>query len=361
MSLDDKFSPIRETFYEAVGNIFKLMAGPLGYPENPGMSTIYQMPSDLYTRSTFINNLPKHQTYWPPIQKPETWFEMIFGPSPKTDTVVRTFYENKGEGFYNFYIENYKNIFFLPDPVSEFIQVRLNICLDISILESFREVLFVGLMLFSQMLVLRIMISWFLYINPYTIPWCYLAASVDWTEDILQGLLPSILGVNATSTFFITGIGAAADSLNHLVFTMPYLPSEAEEMKLLINQEMRDILVFHFLPINWYKHPIPNDLREFWYYERPDILESLLKDYKDVDIQFLPNNIVEELIKLKESNELDTLNQKSDIIITKVNNISDSLSTQILSNEHLFSSNDLTSYISENIHTFSTNCLNNVF
>jgi hypothetical protein len=93
-----------------------------------------------------------------------------------------------------------------------------------------------------------------------------------------------------------------------------------------INQEMKDVLVFHYLPVTWYRYPIPNDLREFWYYERPDILEYLQKAYKDVDIQFLPNNIIQEL------------NQKSDSLITQTNTISDSLSTQILSNEHLFAS-----------------------
>jgi hypothetical protein len=31
------------------------------------------------------------------IQRPETWFEMIFGPSPKAETVPRYIYENKEE------------------------------------------------------------------------------------------------------------------------------------------------------------------------------------------------------------------------------------------------------------------------
>jgi hypothetical protein len=30
---------------------------------------------------------------------------------------------------------------------------------------------------------------------------------------------------------------------------MPFLPSEGEETKLLINQQMKDVLVFHYLPI----------------------------------------------------------------------------------------------------------------
>jgi hypothetical protein len=73
------------------------------------------------------------------IQRPETWFEMIFGPSPKAETVPRYIYENK-EGFYNFYIENYKNIYFLPDWFSEFLQVKLHVCLDITVLETVRSI-----------------------------------------------------------------------------------------------------------------------------------------------------------------------------------------------------------------------------
>jgi hypothetical protein len=99
---------------------------------------------------------------------------MIFGPTPKVESVPRYIYESTEEGFYNFYIENYKNIYFLPDWLSEFIQVRLNICLDITVLETIREVLFVGLMVYSQIVILRIALSWFIYINPYTFPWCYL-------------------------------------------------------------------------------------------------------------------------------------------------------------------------------------------
>jgi hypothetical protein len=50
---------------------------------------------------------------------------MIFGPTPKVEAVPRYIYESKEEGFYNFYIENYKNIYFLPDWLSEFIQGKI--------------------------------------------------------------------------------------------------------------------------------------------------------------------------------------------------------------------------------------------
>jgi hypothetical protein len=71
---------------------------------------------------------------------------------------------------------------------------------------------------------------------------------------------------------------------------MPFLPSEGEETKLLINEQMNDVLVFHYLPILWYRYPIPNEIREFWYKERPDILNYMQKAYQDLDIQFLPDS-----------------------------------------------------------------------
>jgi hypothetical protein len=43
----------------------------------------YDFPNEADARSKFLDNLPSHRTFWPPIQRPETWFEMIFGPSPK--------------------------------------------------------------------------------------------------------------------------------------------------------------------------------------------------------------------------------------------------------------------------------------
>ena len=292
MSLDEKFIPIRTGFYAIVENLFKKLAGLFGYPENPGILTIQ---NTAYARSQFFESLPKHKTYWPPIQRPETWVEMIVGPTPKVDPVPRYIYESKEEGFYNFYIENYANIYFLPDWLSEFLQIQLNQCLDISLLETIREVLFIGILIYYQIVILRISLSWLIYINPYTVPWCYIAAAVDWTEEVLTGLLPSVFGVNITGTVFLGFLGAIGDSLNHLVFTMPFLPGEAETATLLIDGQMKDVLVFHYLPTLWYKYPIPNEIREFWYNERPEILDYMQKAYKDLGIQLLPNQIIEQL------------------------------------------------------------------
>jgi hypothetical protein len=59
------------------------------------MSTIYDLPNDEDVRSKFLENLPSHRTFLAPIQRPETWFETIFGPSPKIDSVPRYVYENR--------------------------------------------------------------------------------------------------------------------------------------------------------------------------------------------------------------------------------------------------------------------------
>ena len=90
----------------------------------------------------------------------------------------------------------------------------------------------------------------------------------------------------------------------------------------MINNQIKDVLVFHYLPILWYKHPIPNDIREFWYSQRPDILEYMQTAYKDLDLQLLPDRIIQEL------------SQKSDLV-SQVNSWNNSFSTELLSNESL--------------------------
>lgn len=309
MILNEKFIPVRNLFYELVSNSFQSLAKFFGYPENPGMPT--QLPEDLIRQlnpeSQYYLKLPIHKTAWPPVQRPETIFEMIFGPTPKLDRITKYFYESKEEGFYNFYVENYRNSYFLPDWLSEFFQLKLNICLDLRVLETSREVVFVGLMVYSQIVILRIALAWFLSINPYKFPWCYVAAATDWTEDVLQGVVPAVLGINFTATFFLGILGVLADSLNHLVFTMPYLPSEGEPSKVFINNKEKDVLVFHYLPRLWYSEIIPNEIREFWLRERPEILGYFITEYSDIKDKFLPNSMLREALHSHFPNSLNSL------------------------------------------------------
>ena len=130
---------------------------------------------------------------------------------------------------------------------------------------------------------------------------------------------PSNFGVNITGTIFLGILGAFADSLNHLVFTMPFLPSEAEESKLIFQQESKDVLVFHYLPILWYRYPIPNEIREYWFNERPEILDYMLKAYKDSDIQFFPDSFLEEVNQGKLTSDLSQVhNSLGEILTTEV-------------------------------------------
>ena len=119
---------------------------------------------------------------------------------------------------------------------------------------------------------------------------------------------------------------------------MPFLPSEGEETKLLINQQMKEVLVFHYLPILWYRYPIPNEIREFWYSERSDILNYMQKAYKDLDIQFLPDSLVMKLNPQKLSTNIVSILDSfdtSDILITN------SIPTEILSTNILIQPDEI--------------------
>jgi len=337
MSFDTQFTYIREGFYAIIDNNVKKIAMLFGYPENPGLSTVNNISNNqTYLQAEYFNNLPDRSVSWPPLENPENWFEMLFGVIPKIEEVPRYIYETKQEGFYNFYIENYRNIYFLPDGLSEFIQIQLNVCLDITSLETIREILFIGLFIYYQIISIRITIGWFIFINPYTFPWYYIVAMIDWVEDGLQGITPAFLSVNMTTAICLGVLGFVGDSLNNLVFTMPFLPSEAEQAKLFINEEVKDVLVFHYLPVLWYKYPIPNKLREFWYYERPDILDYMRTAYQDFDIQFLPDNVIK------------AFNEKENFL-SFFNNPDITFPTQIISKDILFYSHDFVHFFKNTI------------
>ena len=97
MSLDQKFISIQSRIYDLVAAFFQRIAFIFGYPKNPGMPTNYKMSDHLSTQSQVFSftSLPKHQTYWPPIQRPETWFEMFFGQHQKLMELIDIFMKIK--------------------------------------------------------------------------------------------------------------------------------------------------------------------------------------------------------------------------------------------------------------------------
>lgn len=293
MALDNFFDTLRiQTFY-LIKNLIRGLAKLFGYPNTMGMP-ITQV--DGQETRNFAKQLPVHPGSFPPPPAPKNIFEAFVGHKPIFEPVDRHFFEHSFHGFYNFYIVNYKNIFFFPDPVSEFLQIHFNMCIDITTLETAREVLFLVLCLYFNLYAWRIALYWYIFINPYVRPWSYYISLTDWTQEGLAGFSPVIVGIDIMPSLFLGLIGKLADSVSHLVFTMPYLPSEGQAVKVVVEQNntkgLVNILLFQDLPILWYKYPIPNDIREFWYNERPDIIRYMNKYYKDLNIDVYPDRIL---------------------------------------------------------------------
>lgn len=289
MVFNNRIKEVQKIVYNGFKVFFDSIAGFLGYPDVPGMP-IFPLDPKAREQLTGQDLLPRHITDIPPnqLQRPETLTEALFGTFPYTMPVEKHFYEHKAEGYYNFYIENYSNMYFLPDWLSGYIQIHFNITVDHSNLELTRDVFFYVILLYGAIVSIRTTLFWMLAINPYTFPWVFAVDFVDWIYDGLAGILPCFVGIDLVPTFLAMLIGKITDSANHLVFTMPFLPSEGNKVKMLIDGELKDVVQFHYLPYLWYKYPIPMNLREFWYLQRPDILNFMEKNYSQFGINFRP-------------------------------------------------------------------------
>jgi len=289
MIFSNRIKQLEKIVYDGFKVFLDSIAHFLGYPDVPGMPIF---PLDFEARDQLMGQdlLPKHITEIPPTQaqRPETLTEAFFGTFPYTMPIEKHFYQHKAEGYYNFYVENYRNMYFLPDWLSGYIQIHFNITVDHSGLELCRDVFFYVILLYGAIVSIRTTLFWMLAINPYTFPWVFAVDFVDWIYDALAGILPCFVGIDLVPSIFAMLIGKVTDSANHLVFTMPFLPSEGNRVKMLIDGELKDVVQFHYLPYLWYKYPIPMNLREFWYSERPDILNFMEKNYSQFGINFRP-------------------------------------------------------------------------
>ena len=291
MVFNTQIKYVQKIVYEGFKIVFDSIAKLLGYPDMPGMPILPPDEKDFNEYNKFITRqlLPEHITVLPPHQhlyeEPQTLTEAVFGSFPYTMPVEKHFYVNQGEGYYNFYIENYRNIFFLPDIVSSYIQMNFNITLDHSNLELCRDVFFYLLLVYGLIVELRSNLFWFIAINPYTLPWSVLTEMVDWIYDSFTGFIPCVGGLDLAPTALMLAIGKITDSVNHLVFTMPFLPSEGQKVKMIIDDEVKDVIQFHYLPFLWQKYSIPINIREFWYFDRPDILDFMEKNYDNINFR----------------------------------------------------------------------------
>ena len=328
MTLANNILEFKLAFVRTIDSLMETIATKIfNYPQNSGMPIVPDYNAAQMSVVDYLSKLPEHRTRFPSPPNPTTLSQVFFGNYPAMSRIDRTFYEHKSDGFYNFYIPNYKNIFFLPDWLSQWLQLTFDISVDTTPLEVIQQSIFLGLICFFFLLEFRMKLYWFLTINPYTRPWVYLISLTDWIQDFMTGLSPVILGVDLTAPLILGLTGKIADSLNHLVFTMPFLPSEGQPGKMLIDQEVTDVILFRYLPSLWYTHPIPDGLREFWYTQRRDIFNFLQKNYGHLDIEFLPNRILKEMYEQQ---------QITKSLIGDNTNINE-LSTNLVSNASIYS------------------------
>jgi hypothetical protein len=326
MTLANKILDFKVVFVSGLESLTEQIATKIfNYPQNLGMPLTPEYDAKHQSMVDYLSQLPVHQTNFPPPAAPATLSQVFFGNFPDMSRIDRTFYEHKSDGFYNFYVPNYNNIFFLPDWLSQWLQINLNISIDTTPLEIIQQSVFLGLIGFFFLVEFRMKLYWFLTINPYTRPWIYLISLTDWIQDFMTGLSPVMLGVDLTAPIILGLTGKLADSLNHLVFTMPFLPSEGQPGKMMIDNEVQDVILFRYLPSLWYTHSIPNSLREFWYTDRIDILNFMKKNYAHLEIEFLPERILKDLSQHQQitkplAENLNHLSELSSELICKLSN-----------------------------------------
>jgi len=235
----------------------------------------------------------------------KNYLEIFFPKGLIFNPPILTFYQDNIEGYYNFFIVQ-KNAIFLPNWLSEIIQIFANQNVDTTLLSTIQEWTFGILNKFRILCEIRAALWWWLMFNPYQQPFNTLRILTEWYLTSLTGIFPIIMGIDIGPTIAITALGVLLDLLNRLVFTMPYLPSEGEKFTIndlaqldnpaladLVSKIGEDVTVFRYLPSLWYKYQIPDNLREYWYIKKPEILQYFLKNYENLGIDFLPNQILQ--------------------------------------------------------------------
>ena len=310
IKLSSFFIFLAEYFADCINLFYQMFAQLFKYPNNPGMPIIKPDNVISYFRNEYEVLYSK---YVPPLTMdslPQTWLETLTGVLPPLSIIPKFYYQSSTDGFYSFYVDLYDNSYFLPDWLSEWLQLSFNIYLDTRNLEDIQEGVFVFLLIYLNFVTLRVTLFWFITINPFTRPWVYLTSLIDWSFDLTAGLTPGVFGIDVGLLIYLSLLGKLLDFINGLIFTMPFLPSEGEidilkyDPGLLYNPMNPDIdflldpdkdkpvMFFRYLPQLWYTHPIPNEIREYWFYQRPDILKYMIDNYEQLGVKVYPDNIL---------------------------------------------------------------------
>ena len=239
------------------------------------------------------------------IESVKSYIEIFFPKGLQFINNPFTYYVDSVEGYYNFVITQ-QNPVFLPNWLSEIIQIFGNQHLTIDTLRTYQEYLFGFLNKFRILCEIRAALWWWLMFNPYQEPFNTLRVLTEWYLTAFTGIFPIIIGIDIGPSLSIGLLGFILDYLNRLVFTMPYLPSEGETFTLstlykldnpnLVNLighlGVEEVKVFRYLPSLWYKYPIPDNLREYWYDKKHEMFDYFIKYYGNSGIDFLPNRIL---------------------------------------------------------------------
>lgn len=255
------------------------------------------MPKDSHA-SIFTDSLPKEPLFKHPNQPAEgidKILNIFFVQSKPRVDIPKIFYNNGLDGPCSFYIDTYDNLRFLPDNLSGWLQLQFDISSDTRILEMCQTGIVYALWIYLLLFNLRITLFWFLGFNHFKQPILSFTALFDW---IYQIPLPGIFTIDFCALFLLTAVTEIQDYVAGLVFTMPYLPSEAIKGKIsddysiqmsLIKNYTRlqkrktshidhDILIFRNIPKLWDEHGIPNRIREFWFFYKPeDLINTLIQ------------------------------------------------------------------------------------
>lgn len=219
-----------------------------------------------------------------------------FFPSPVA-LPARTYFESPEDGYYNFFFEYFRNYTFLPDWLSEYIQIKGDYHINIEELQTIQAGLVIGVFTYMTMISIRTTMYWWISINPYMFPFNYFTSMIDWAEESFAGLIPTLYGVDMFLTIFLSIVGLIGDQFNNLVFTMPFLPSEGKMVILQATdpdtkQKIESTaLIFRRLPYLWINQGIPNYIRQYWVFERPDIFMNVFNNYYSSGLELFPDGM----------------------------------------------------------------------
>lgn len=287
------------------------------------------LPSD----KSIIQSLDSFMTYLSQNKAPLiTEWSHIFFP-PRSDlNIHRLFYYNYEKDAFICFLVSQKATF-LPDWISKPLQLYGGYNLAENAVEFYwiREVLFRFISLFTKLCIWRVGLTFWLIFNPYDFPWYILGVATDWYTEIYSGMLPLFLGIDFSGIVGLAGLAAITNYLENLVLTMPYLPSEG------VKEMVGKYPVYRFsdFPRLWSEYGIPNELREQWYEQQPEIIEHFLKYYGDIEQDIVPDRIIEGYYNeyIKHATITTSLTNSDHLLTASFSSVTNILDTNIMTNQ----------------------------